>query len=254
MIRALSIVYCLYLALPMLLLFIGAFGETWTNTLWPHGLTLRWFSELWEDASFRRGFLTSLTVALTTCFCNTILSVPLAYALHKRAAQRGAILARMVSAMPVAVPTITLAFGYLIVFNTDTLPWVGTLPLLIAAHTVQTMPYLTNTLLTDLRHLGLEQLEQAAATLGARPMQRFFGIVLPSLGHSLLSGLAMVSAISVGEFGLSNILSGFSNRTYPVVLLQAFYGATGFACAATVILLLLASIAAFLSTLSANRK
>ena len=56
----------------------------------------------------------------------------------------------------------------------------------------------------------------------------------------------MVAALSIGEFNLSNLLVGFQNRTYPVVLLQAFYGATGFACAATVILLLLASLAASL--------
>jgi putative spermidine/putrescine transport system permease protein len=54
----------------------------------------------------------------------------------------------------------------------------------------------------------------------------------------------MVAAISIGEFGLSNLLTSFSNRTFPVVLLQAFYGATGFACAASVILLLLAAAAA----------
>jgi len=36
------------------------------------------------------------------------------------------------------------------------------------------------------------------------------------------------------------LIAGFLNRTFPVVLLQAFYGATGFACAATVVLLLLA--------------
>jgi putative spermidine/putrescine transport system permease protein len=58
----------------------------------------------------------------------------------------------------------------------------------------------------------------------------------------------MVAAISVGEFGLSNLLTSFQNRTYPVVLLQAFYGATGFACAATVILLVLASVSAMLSS------
>jgi len=39
---------------------------------------------------------------------------------------------------------------------------------------------------------------------------------------------------------LSNLIAGFLSRPYPVVLLQAFYGATGFACAATVVLLLLA--------------
>jgi putative spermidine/putrescine transport system permease protein len=150
-------------------------------------------------------------------------------------------------------PAITLGFGYVIVFNTDTAPWLGTLPLLIAAHAVATLPYLTNTLLADLRHLNLGQLERAAATLGATPWQQFIGIVVPNLRQSLISGLVMVAAISIGEFGLSNLLSSFQNRTYPVVLLQAFYGSTGFACAATVILLLLASIAAFASSLAANK-
>ena len=64
----------------------------------------------------------------------------------------------------------------------------------------------------------------------------------------IAGGLVMVAAISVGEFGLSNLLTSFQNRTYPVVLLQAFYGATGFACAATVILLLLASASALVSS------
>ena len=58
----------------------------------------------------------------------------------------------------------------------------------------------------------------------------------------------MVAALSIGEFNLSNLLAGFHNRTYPVLLLQAFYGATGFACAATVVLLILASVAALLSS------
>ncbi len=81
------------------------------------------------------------------------------------------------SATPVAVPAIALAFGYMIVFNADLAPWLGSMPLLIAAHAILTLPYLTNTLLTDLRHLDLDRLEQAAATLGASGWQQFGGIV-----------------------------------------------------------------------------
>ena len=108
--------------------------------------------------------------------------------------------------------------------------------------------------MTDLRHQRLDRLEQAAATLGARPMARFFGIVVPNLRHSLLSGLVMVAALSIGEFQISNLIVGFQNRTFPVVLLQAFYGASGFACAATVVLLLLATIASLTSTLSSRTR
>lgn len=246
--RGIAAVYGVYLLLPMALLVVGSVGGAWTNTLLPTGLTGRWYLELWQDRSFRSAFATSLGVALAACAINTVLALPLAYSLYHGARRRGSVAARVVSALPIAVPTITLGFGYLIVFNTDTLPWLGTLPLLIAAHAVQTLPYLTSTLLADLRHLGLARLEQAAATLGATPWQAFISIAVPNLRHSLVSGLVMVAALSVGEFQLSNLLVSFQNRTYPVVLLQAFYGATGFACAATVVLLLLAAAAAFTSS------
>jgi putative spermidine/putrescine transport system permease protein len=247
-IRGVTVAYGIYLVLPIALLIMGSTGSTWTNTLLPSGLTAHWYAELWNDASFRRAFTTSLVVALSTCAINTVLAVPLAYSLYHGANRRGSLPAKIVSAMPVAVPTVTLGFGYIIVFNTDAMPWLGTLWLLIAAHAVHTLPYLTNTLLADLRHLDLERYERAASTLGASPLQSFLGIVVPNLRQSLMSGLIMVAAISVGEFGISNLLTSFQNRTYPVVLLQAFYGATGFACSATVILLLLASGSALASS------
>ncbi|GHU07240.1 ABC transporter permease [Betaproteobacteria bacterium] len=253
MIRSISIVYAIYLLLPIILLIVGSFGNSWTNTLLPTGITERWYVDLWFDPSFRKSFITSLIVALSACAINTVIAIPLAYSLYHRAGRRGNLAAKVVSAMPIAVPAITLGFGYIIIFNTDIAPWLGTLPLLIAAHAIQTLPYLTNTLLSDLRHLHLDHLEKAAATLGASSMQQFMGIVVPNLRLSLISGLVMVAAISIGEFGLSNLLASFQNRTYPVVLLQAFYGATGFACAATVVLLLLASTSAFISSFVVKR-
>jgi putative spermidine/putrescine transport system permease protein len=252
-IRGVSIIYGVYLLLPIVLLIIGSVGNTWTNTLLPTGVTSRWYVDLWFDPSFRKSFVSSLIVALSACAINTLIAVPLAYSLYHRAGRRGNLAAKIVSAMPIAVPAITLGFGYIIVFNTDLAPWLGTLPLLIAAHAIQTLPYLTNTLLSDLRHMNLEHLENAAATLGAPAFQQFIGIVVPNLRQSLISGLVMVAAISIGEFGLSNLLTSFQNRTYPVVLLQAFYGATGFACAATVVLLLLASVSAFISSFVVKR-
>ena len=95
-----------------------------------------------------------------------------------------------------------------------------------------------------MRRLGLSTLEDAAESLGSSGVQRFVYIVLPTLRHSILAGLIIVGALSIGEFQFSNLVAGFLNRTYPIVLLQAFYGATGFACAATVILLMLAVLAA----------
>ena len=218
-------VYLLYLFIPIVLLFVGSFGESWTNTLLPSGITLHWYRDLLDEGSFRRAFVVSLEVVAATCVACTVLAVPLAYALFRSASRGMMVAARIVFLLPIAAPPLVLAFGFILVFSSDALPWL-------------------QTLVADMRHLRLDALELAAESLGASFWQRFFDIVVPLLRHSLGSGLIMVAALSIGEFQLSNLISGFLYRPYPVVLLQAFYGATGFACAATVVLLTLAFLAA----------
>ncbi|SOE98984.1 ABC-type spermidine/putrescine transport system, permease component II [Burkholderia sp. OK233] len=251
--HAVVVLFAIYMLLPIALLLIGAFGETWTNTLLPTGVTGHWFADLAANTSFRRAFGVSLMVALACCCAAAVIGLPLAYALHYRSLSGRGMTARLVALLPVGVPALTLGFGYIAIFSGDTLPWLGSLPLLIAAHTVLTLPYLTQTLLSDLRHLDIARLEACAATLGATPLRQFFTIVLPNLRQSLFSGLVMVAALSIGEFQVSNLIAGFRYRNYPVVLLQAFYGATGMACAATVVLLCLAVIATLVSINTVQR-
>lgn len=251
--QAVVVLFAIYMLLPIALLLIGAFGETWTNTMLPTGVTGHWFADLAANASFRRAFGVSLMVALACCCATAVIGLPLAYALHYRSLSGRGMTARLVALLPVGVPALTLGFGYIAIFSGDTLPWLGSLSLLIAAHTVLTLPYLTQTLLSDLRHLDIARLEACAATLGATPLRQFFTIVLPNLRQSLFSGLVMVAALSIGEFQVSNLIAGFRYRNYPVVLLQAFYGATGMACAATVVLLCLAVIATLVSINTVQR-
>lgn len=244
--------YLIFLAAPIALLAIGSFGESWTGTLLPSGVTLRWYEQLLDDQSFRRAFFTSLKIVASTCALNALIGVPLAYAIHSSAKRGVRAAARLAALMPIAVPDLVLAFGFILVFSSDALPWLGSFWLLAAGHLVLTLPYTVSTLLADMEQLGLEKYEQAAASLGAGFFFRFRTVTLPMLRVGVLSAMLTVAALSIGEFQLSNLVSGFLSRTYPVVLLQAFYGATGFACAATIVLLTLATIAALSSSLTAT--
>ncbi len=244
--------YLAYLVLPIALLAIGSFGETWTNTLLPAGFTGRWYADVLDDPSFRRAFTVSLEVVAATCVIGALVAVPMAYAMYRSGGRGASTAARVAALLPVAVPPLTLGFGFILVFSSDALPWLGSIWVLIAGHLVLTLPYLLQTLLGDMRHLDLAGLEQAAESLGAGFARRMFDVVLPAVRHSLASGLVMVAALSIGEFQLSNLVAGFLSRPYPVVLLQAFYGATGFACAATVVLLVLALAAAAAGALTAR--
>jgi putative spermidine/putrescine transport system permease protein len=250
--RWVTAAYLAYLAVPIVLLFAGSFGELWLNTLLPTGFTTQWYRDVTGDPSFRRAFASSLAVVAITCVVCAAIGLPLAYAVFRAESKRLRAVARILYQLPVALPPLVLAFGFILVFSSDTLPWLGSIWLLAAGHVVLALPYFLQTVVADMQRLGLRTLEDAAESLGSRGWQRFAHIVLPALRQSILAGLIIVAALSIGEFQFSNLVAGFLNRTYPVVLLQAFYGATGFACAATVILLALALVAAVAGSLTAG--
>jgi putative spermidine/putrescine transport system permease protein len=252
LVRLVTTLYLVFLSAPILLLLMGSFGEVWSNTLLPQGFTLRWYLEIVRDPSFIRAFVTSLQVVAVTCLLNFLVGLPLAYAIHAAAHRGVRLAARLAAAMPVAAPELVLAFGFILVFSSDTLPWLGSFWLLAAAHLVLTLPYSVTTLLADMEQMRLGDYENAAASLGATFPQRMRDVIVPMLSSSILSSMLVVAALSIGEFQISNLISGFLTRTYPVVLLQAFYGATGFACAATVVLLTLATLASVASSLAAR--
>lgn len=252
-----TLCYLLFLFTPIALLLLGSFGHTWSNTLLPQGFTLQWFEQVSNDPSFQRAFFTSIKVVIATCVLNVVIGLPLAYAIYASARRGVQFTAKLLALLPIAVPDLVLGFGFILVFSSNALPWLGSIWLLIAAHLILTLPYTVNTVLADMQQIRLYQYEQVAATLSASFWVRLRDIVAPLVGVSLFSSLLMVAALSIGEFQISNLIAGFLSRTYPVVLLQAFYGATGFACAATVVLLILAILASLGSSaatiLSRNR-
>lgn len=113
------IAYLIFLAAPVLLLGLGSFGESWSNTLLPSGFTTRWFVEVAGDPSFHRAFATSLKIVATTCVLNILIGLPLAYAIQAGARGGLRIAARLVTFLPVTVPELVLAFGFILVFSTQ---------------------------------------------------------------------------------------------------------------------------------------
>jgi len=142
--------YMFFLAAPILLLVVGSFGETWTNTLFPHGFTWGWYQNVLDDPSFRRAFFTSLQIVFVTCVLNILIGLPFAYAIHRGARGGVKIAARLVTLLPVAAPELVLAFGFILVFSSDSLPWLGSFWLLAAGHLVLTLPYTITALMADM--------------------------------------------------------------------------------------------------------
>jgi sulfate transport system permease protein len=78
---------------------------------------------------------------------------------------------------------------------------------IVVALTFIGLPFVVRTLQPVLEDLDRE-VEQAAATLGASPVQAFARVVLPALWPSLLTGFALAFARAVGEYGSVIFIAG----------------------------------------------
>lgn len=93
----------------------------------------------------------------------------------------------------------TLAgWGFQVIFST---------PGIIMATTFVALPLMIREIVPVLEEIGVEQ-EQAAESLGANGVQRFWRITLPSIKWGIVYGVVLTLARSLGEFGAVKVVSG----------------------------------------------
>ena len=103
-----------------------------------------------------------------------------------------------------------------------------------------TLPFVIRSVQPVLLELDAE-MEEAAASLGARPLTIFRRVVLPNLAPAIVAGAALAFARSVGEFGSLVLISGnipFETEVSSVYIFgQIESGNTESAAAVSVVLL-----------------
>jgi len=100
--------------------------------------------------------------------------------------------------------------------------------------------------------------EESAQTLGLNPLTIFLKVNIPLAGKSLLSGLVLAWARTMGEFGGTLMVAGatrFRTETLPIaVYLNISSGETGIAISCALVLLVVAFILLFVSRIFGMNK
>ena len=120
---------------------------------------------------------------------------------------------------------------------------------LIVALLFVTLPFVVRAVQPVLMELDTE-MEEAAASLGARPLAIFRRIIFPNLLPAVLSGVALAFARAVGEFGAVVLISGnipFKTQVSSVYIFGQLQSGNGSGAAAVSVLLLVISLGALLA-------
>ncbi len=198
--------------IPSLFVALPAFEAIFTDTL-PKSLSgVGVWGEYWQSL-----ILSYLLGAVVTVL-NVIIGLPMAIIVARRkfGTLPSAILDVLVN-IPLIVPSIALGVS-LAIFWKENFAFIPEIWLLIFAHLAITYPYFVRSMSAAVERISLD-LEEAARTLGAKPLGVFRTIILPLTKYSILSGAIMVFTRSVSETG-ATLAVVTTLRTAPVVLVN----------------------------------
>ena len=161
-------------------------------------------------------YLTFALASITTVLL-LILGTPLAWWLSRRRGNLAALLEAVV-AMPLILPPTVLGFYLLLMFAPDTAlgHWWQQLTgsqlafsfsALVIGSVIYSLPFVVQPLQSAFQRVP-PGLLQAAATLGARPLDQFISVVLPLTRRSFVTAASLGFAHTVGEFGVVLMIGG----------------------------------------------
>jgi iron(III) transport system permease protein len=205
-------------AVPNLGVVLVAFARDWYGTVLPSGLTLDHVRAAIGHDMVVPSIGNSLRyVAFSTVF-DLVLGTAIAW-LVVRTPTRLAPALDAVAMLPLAVPGLVMAFGYLSISREGHAlaflnPVRDPTALLVIAYGVRRLPFVVRSAAAGLTQISVA-LEEAAASLGASAHRIFSRVTLPLLAPHLLAGGIFAFALSMLEVSDSLILAQ-RQATYPI--------------------------------------
>lgn len=254
---AFTALYLLWALVPVLIAIQFSFNAGRSRSIW-QGFSLRWYVtdpalSVVNDPSLRLALFQSLKIAVLTMLIATPLGVGLAVGLA-RWRGRGSRPANTLMLFPLITPEIVMGVALFLVFtNLFVFVDLGT-PAQLLGHVTFTISYVVVVLRGRLFAVTA-QYEEAARDLGASRWQAMRLVLLPLLMPAIYAALALVFAISIDDFVISQFLSaGQASITLPVRLYSSTrLGPTPALNALATILLLITLVAVIGAGLALRR-
>jgi iron(III) transport system permease protein len=209
---------CALALLPQLGVILVSFSQDWYRTILPQSYTLQHYLFALGNHLTVPAIQNSLVYASLSTVVDLLLGVVIAY-LITRTRIFGRSLLDALAMLPLAVPGLILAFGYLAMTRQGSFlnfldPARNPLMLLVLAYAVRRMPYVVRSATAGFQQASVT-LEEAAQSLGASPFRALTRITLPLIMANLFSGCLLAFAFAMLEVSDSLVLAQ-KQADYPI--------------------------------------
>ena len=214
--------YILWSIIPVAIAVMFAFNDGRSRTSW-QGFSTRWFTaptgSVFNDPALQGALKHTLFLGVMCVLVATPIGVALALGLQRWRGPGGGTVNTLML-LPLVTPEIVMGVALLLLF-VQVLPGIdlGTNAQIIGQVTF-TISYVVVIVRGRLVSIGKDY-EEAAADLGAPPRDQLTRVLLPLLAPAIIASAAVVFAISLDDFVVTQYLSGDASTTTVSMLLYS---------------------------------
>lgn len=196
--------------LPHIGVVLASFAKEWYATVLPSEWTLQHYTGALGHELTVPSILNSVRYAGFATLVDLFLGIGIAYVIV-RTTLPGRHFLDALTMLPLAVPGLVIAFGYLAMTQEGRLfaflnPIEDPTILLIIAYAVRRLPYVVRSVIAGLQQTSIT-LEEAAQNLGASPLRALRRITLPLISANVIAGALLAFSFAMLEVSDSLILA-----------------------------------------------
>lgn len=200
--------------IPHFSVVLTSFAERWFMSVLPENFTTKYYGMIFEHRLTSIGISNSLMLSSLSTVIDIFAGVTVAYLLV-RTRIPGKTLLDTLTMLPLAIPGIIIAFGYLSGFSGTLLDArVNPIPLLIIAYAIRRLPYMVRSAYAGFQQVSVN-MEEAALNFGATPGQALRKITMPLVFANLIAGGILCFSFAMLEVSDSLILAAEENH-FPI--------------------------------------
>ncbi len=196
--------------LPHLGVVLVSFSRDWYGSIIPSAFTLDHYREALGHPLTVPSIANSLKYAGLATLIDVVLGIAIAY-VAVRTRLPGRQILDGLAMLPLAVPGLVLAFGYLAMTQEGAAlealnPAVDPTLLLVIAYSVRRLPYVVRSASAGFQQTSVT-LEEAAQNMGAPPVKALWRITLPLIAANLIAGCLLAFSFAMLEVSDSLLLA-----------------------------------------------
>jgi iron(III) transport system permease protein len=204
---------------PHFSVFVTSISDKWFMTVMPEQYTTKYYEMIFQTELPMIGIKNSMLFAGLSTLLDLVLGMLVAYVVVRKLVPFSNLLDSLVM-VPLALPGIVLAFGYVVTYSDTFLdPLDNPVPLLVIAYAIRRLPYMVRSASAGLQQTSMS-LEEASATFGASRFYTLRKITVPLVTANLIAGGLLCFAYAMLDVSDSLILA-MKDKYYP--LTKAIY-------------------------------